>query len=430
MTINQLKKIIIDQKEELEKSLKNENIIEREIDISKIKKYLSSPNILIIKGVRRCGKSTLAVSLLKNKKYGFLNFDDNALAGFKIDDFDILLQAFYELFGSDLEYFIFDEIQNIKGWELFAAKLRRTKKIVITGSNAYLLSRELSTHLTGRYISIMLMPFSFKEYLDYHHIKINKNDIYSSAKIAEINKHLNDYMYKGGLPEVYKFGTEMAMNIYDDILTKDILQRHNIRYKKALKEISNYLISLFGNEFSYNKLVKVFEIKNVHTIKNYIDYISDSYIINVLQRFSYKLKQQHIAPKKVYSIDLGIISELAFQFSPNRGNILENTVYLELMRRIHHKNEKKEIYYWQDAYHREVDFVVKKGVKIIQLIQVAYGLDNYNTKNRETKSLIKGSDSLKCNDLTIITRNDEGEEIKNGKKIKIIPLYKFLLDFS
>jgi predicted AAA+ superfamily ATPase len=354
MVINQLKRIIIDQKEELEKSRKNENIIKRDIDETKVKKYLSSPNILIIKGVRRCGKSTLAVSLLEKEKFGFLNFDDNALSGFKVADFDILLQAFYELFGSDLEYFIFDEIQNIKGWELFAAKLRRTKKIIITGSNAHLLSRELSTHLTGRHTDITLMPFSFKEYLDYHNIKINKNDLYSSTRIAEINRHLDNYMHTGGFPESYKFGTEIAMNIYDDILTKDILQRYNIKHKKTLKEISNYLISLFGNEFSYRKLVKIFEIKNVHTIKNYIDYISDSYIINILQRFSYKLKQQQIAPKKVYSIDLGIISELAFQFSPNMGNILENTVYLELLRR------QNLIYYWQDSYHWEVDFVIGK----------------------------------------------------------------------
>ncbi len=427
MQINQLKKIIIDQKEELEEVIKKDNIIDRDIDLNKIQKYLAHPNIVVITGVRRCGKSTLSVSAMKNKKFGFLNFDDNALAGFTVDDFDKLLQAFYELFGNDLEYFIFDEIQNIQGWELFVAKLRRTKKIIITGSNAHLLSGELATHLTGRHISLTLFPFSFKEYLRFHKIKIKKNDLFSTAKIANINKHLDDYIRKGGFPEVYKFGTEMAMNIYDDILTKDILLRHNVKHKKALKELSNYLISLFGNEFTYSKLTKIFEIKNVHTVKNYVDYITDSFLLSSLNRFSYKLKQQHIAPKKAYSVDTGIITELAFQFSPNMGSVIENVVFLELMRQKYYKQEKKEIFYWQDAYHREVDFILKKGTKIIELIQVSYGLENYDTKIREIRSLLKGSEGLKCNNLTIITRNDEGEKKVNGKTIKIIPLYKFLL---
>lgn len=427
MEIHQLKRVIINQKEELDNIRKKENIINRDINLNIIQKHLSCPNIVIITGVRRCGKSTLSVSVMENKKYGFLNFDDNALASFAVGDFDKLLQAFNELFGSDLEYFIFDEIQNIQGWELFAAKLRRTKKIIITGSNAHLLSGELSTHLTGRHINFTLFPFSFKEYLKYHKIKIGKNDLFSSVKIAEINKHLDDYARQGGFPEVYKFGTEMAMNIYDDILTKDIMLRHNVRHKQALKELSNYLVSQFGKEFTYSKLTKIFEIKNVHTVKNYVDYIINSFALNLLNRFSYKLKQQHIAPKKIYPVDTGIITELAFQFSPNAGSFMENIVFLELLRRKHYQKEKNEIYYWQDAYNKEIDFVIKSGIKITALIQVSHSLDDYNTKTREIKSLLKASENLKCDNLIIITRDDEGEEDYKGKKIKIIPLYKFLL---
>ena len=154
----------------------------------------------------------------------------------------------------------------------------------------------------------------------------------------------------------------------------------------------------------------------------------DSYLIYSLNRFSFKLKQQHIAPKKVYAIDMGIVNELAFQFSPNMGNIIENIVFLELLRKKHYQNKKYEIYYWQDAYHREIDFVIKKGAKVVELIQVAYGLDNYDTKEREIKALIKASNELRCKNLTIITRNDEGEEKIKDKNIKIIPLYRFLLD--
>lgn len=427
MQINQLKRIIIDQKEELEKFLEMENIIQRDIDLSMIQKNLAYPNVVIITGIRRCGKSTLAAFAMKGKKFGFLNFDDNSLAGFSSADFDKLLQAFYELFGVDLEYFVFDEIQNIKGWELFASKLRRTKKMIITGSNAHLLSGELATHLTGRHIDFTLFPFSFREYLQYHKIILKKNDLFSMAKIAEINKYLDKYMHDGGFPEVYKFGTEMAMNIYDDILAKDILSRHNVRHKRALKELSNYLVSLFGKEFTYRKLTKIFEIKNIHTVKNYVDYITDSFIIGTLNRFSYKLKQQHIAPKKSYAIDTGIITELAFQFSPNDGSVIENVVFLELMRKKYYNERGNEIYYWQDAYHREVDFVLKKGIKVVQLIQVSYGLDDYDTKTREINSLLRASKDLRCDDLVIITRNDEGEEEIEGKIIKIMPLYKFLL---
>jgi uncharacterized protein len=426
MEINQLKTVILDQREDIKLQLKT--AIKRDVDLMKIKKYLAHPNILIISGVRRCGKSTLAAMLLEGENFAHINFDDNDLLNFKSEDFNKLMQAFYEIYGSDVEYFIFDEIQNIPGWELFASKLRRTKKVIITGSNANLLSMELSTHLTGRHIDYYLMPFSFTEYLRYNNISHKPDDILITKKKAQINKHLNQYIKSGGFPEVYKFGEVMAENIFDDIINKDILIRRQIKYKAEFKKIALYLLSNYSQEFTFNKLKNVFEIKNVQTLKNYIEYLRESYLIFILERFSYKLKQQVIAPKKIYAIDNALLGKKSGEFSDNIGKKLENIVFLELMRREARNGVKKTIFYFQDHAGREVDFVVKKGKKVAKLIQVSYSLAQIKTKEREIRALSVAGKQLKCNDLCIVTMEDEGEEEFLGKKIKIISLSRFLLE--
>lgn len=424
MEINQLKNIVIDQREEVVEQLKT--VIKRDVDLIKIKKYLSHPNVLIITGIRRCGKSTLATMILSGEKFAYINLDDNELINFSSEDFNKLLQAFYELYGSDLQYLIFDEIQNIPGWELFVSKLRRTKKIIITGSNANLLSMELSTHLTGRHIDYYLTTFSFAEYLQYHKVKLGTDDLFSTKKKAEISLHLNSYIKSGGFPEVYKFGEVMADNIFDDILNKDILIRRQIKHKAEFKKVASYLLANHSQEFTYAKLKNVFEIKNIQTLKNYIEYLRESYLIFILERFSFKLKQQVIAPKKIYVIDNALLGKSSAEFSDNIGKKIENIVFLELMRRSA-QDKKESIFYWQDHAGREVDFLVKKDKKVVKLIQVAYSLSQPSTKERELKSLIIGSEQLRCDNLSIITMEDDGEEIVGGKKIKIISLGRFLL---
>ncbi|KKP71937.1 MAG: hypothetical protein UR65_C0023G0004 [Candidatus Moranbacteria bacterium GW2011_GWE2_35_164] len=426
MEINQLKTVILDQREEIELQLKTS--IKRDVDLVKIKKYLSHPNILIISGVRRCGKSTLAAMALEGENFAHINFDDNELLNFKDQDFNKLMQAFYEIYGSDVEYFIFDEIQNIPGWELFAAKLRRTKKVIITGSNANLLSMELSTHLTGRHIDYYLMPFSFAEYLRYQGVNYKPNDIFVTKKKAQINQHLNQYIKLGGFPEVYKFGDVMAENIFDDIINKDVLIRKQIKYKAEFKKIAAYLLANYSQEFTYSKLKNVFDIKNVQTLKNYIEYLRESYLIFILERFSYKLKQQIIAPKKIYAIDNALLGKTSAEFSDNIGKKIENIVFLELMRREARDGKKKTIFYFQDHAGREVDFVVKNGKKVAKLIQVAYSLAQIKTKERELASLLIASEQLTCDNLCIVTMEEEGNEEIDGKKIKIISLSQFLLD--
>lgn len=427
MEIERIKKVIIDQKEEIEEFFQREKIIAREIDAEKLKKFLRHPNILVITGPRRSGKSTLAIQILQEEKYGYLNFDDERLAGFSADDFNAAIEAFYDLFGESLECFIFDEIQNIQGWELFANRLRRTKKIIITGSNAKLLSGDLATHLTGRYLEFALYPFSFREFLKFKGLEIKKEDFYSTKKIAQIKNHLNEYLESGGFPETFKFGSAIVGKIYDDVITKDILLRYGIRNKSGFRELSNYVISNFSQEINYAKLGRIFSIKNVHTVKNYMEYLSASFLILILSKFSYKLKQQFITSKKAYGIDTGLVNSVAFQFSENSGKIMENAVMLDLKRRGDYFESGTKIYYWRDNYGKEVDFAVKKRNKITNLIQVCQSLANFEAKEREIKALLKASEELSCNNLLIITASDEGVEKAEGKKIVIIPLWKWLL---
>ena len=427
MNVEEIKKIVADQKEELSYIYKNEKIIEREVSVKNLTKYLKHPNILAILGPRRCGKSIFSTMLYKNKEYGYINFDDERIANITTKELNLVLQAFYELYGQNIEYIILDEIQNINGWEKFVNRLRRTKKVIITGSNSRLLSGELSTHLTGRHIDFTLYPFSFNEYLTFHNKKYTNKDLYSTKKTAEIKNNLEKYMKNGGYPEVYKFGRTMLARTYEDIIHKDILLRYNIKNKKTFSEIAKFLVSNFSKETTYKKIKDVSQIKNVHTIKNYVDYLTNAYLIIILERFSFKLKNQSIAPKKTYCIDSGIINSVAFRFSDNKGRLMENIVCIELLRRKSYNDSESEIYYWKDHQQREVDFVIKNGQSVEGLIQVTNVSSREEIENREITSLIKSSKDLKCKNLLLITWGLEDEIKENNMKIRCIPLWKWLI---
>lgn len=421
MEIEILKRIITSQREEFEKTFKEFPIIKRN-NLDYVKPFLSYPNILAILGVRRSGKSVFSVLLAKELKENFwyINFDDERLMSLKTEDLDKILQAFYELYG-EIRLIILDEPQNVTGWELFANRLRRTKKVVITGSNSNLLSGELATHLTGRYINFTLYPFSFKEILNF------KPNIYLVEDIAKIQRQLDNYLKESGFPEFRNFGSKIVEIIYQDIINKDCLDRYNIKNKKTFKELSKYLTSNFSSEFTYSKLSNIFSVKDVHTVKNYVDYLKESFIITVIDRFSPKLKQQVISPKKAYVVDHGICNFLSFKLSKDTGKLLENITCIELLRR-KSVNSSLEIYYWKDYQQNEVDFVVKQGSKIKTLIQVCQDLSEHETKEREINAILKASKELKCKDLIIISRDKEGEEIIENIKIKFVPLWKWLLE--
>ncbi|HLD58923.1 MAG TPA: ATP-binding protein [archaeon] len=421
MDIEVLKRIIESQREEIEEKFVKENILERE-GLALAKSFLSFPNALVILGVRRSGKSIFSILLAGElkQKAAYINFVDERLISINTEDLDGVLQAFYELYG-DIDFIILDEIQQVSGWELFANRLRRTKKVVITGSDSKLLSGELATHLTGRHIAFVLFPFSFRETTDL------KKEIYSTKEIATARNELKKFVEGSGFPEFKKFGKPIVRQIYEDIVTKDCIQRHNIREEKAFKELAFYLTSNFSSEFTYSKLAKIVGLKDTNTAKNYVQYLQESYLLTVIERFSPKLKQQIIAPKKVYCIDQGFCNFISFNLSKNYGKTYENVVCIELLRK-KSKDSDIEVYYWKDHQQNEVDFVVKKNRQVNQLIQVCYNPLDENTKERETKSLIKAAIELKCKNLLIITSNYEATETKMKRKIKYVPLWKWLLE--
>lgn len=424
MNAETLKKIIVDQKEEVERIFREEKIIEREF-LTTWKSSMESNLIKVVTGVRRTGKSIFSMQLLERKQYAYINFDDERLAGIDTEDLNLVLQAFYELYG-DIKYVFLDEIQNIDGWELFVNRLHRMGlNIVVTGSNANLLSRELASHLTGRHIPIEIYPFSFREFLDFEGFKI-KESLYSTKQKSILIKKLRDYIEWGGFPESVKDRDNAKLylsTLYSTILSKDIVSRYNLRYVQTLKEIANYLISNFSQPMSYHKLKNIFEMGSTHTAKNYTSYLEETYMVYLLSKFSFKHKEVLASPKKAYVIDTGLINALTFRMSENMGRLMENVVLVELLR----KSTELEIYYWKDYQQREVDFVVKQGTGIIQLIQVTYADAESEINQRETKALVRASDELKCKNLVCITWDYEEDIQVDNKTIRCVPLWKWLI---
>ncbi len=417
-----LKRIILEQAEEFSQLESREKIIERDKFIG-AKKMLKYPNIFVIVGIRRSGKSVFAYLLAKDKSVGYINFDDERLIGMQVEDLDRLMEAFYELYG-DVEYVVLDEIQNVPDWELFANRLRRSKKVILTGSNSKLLSGELSTHLTGRYIDITLFPFSFNEFLKLKDFSFKK--VYTAKEKGSLMRYLREYLEKGGFPEGYKFGKVMVSKIYDDIISKDILLRYKINKIDEMRKLAKYLITNSAMEISYRKLGNIFGINRVETISNWMNYLEEAFLIFRVDKFDYKLKQQFVSPKKVYCVDSGIMNNIGFKFSENIGKVMENEIFLDFKRRIFLDNIY-EIYYWKDYSQHEIDFVIKNGVRVEKLVQVSYANSHDEINEREIKSLISGSKALKCNNLFVISWDYEDEKIIEGKKIKFVPLWKWLM---
>lgn len=416
-----IKQILIEQMEEI-KPLLQGNIIPREI-ASKAMSWMGSDLIKIVMGVRRSGKSTLAHQLLAGQEYGYVNFDDERFINITSDSLNDFLQVTKEI-GPDCKHLLLDEIQNVDGWELFANRLKREGyNIVITGSNAKLLSSELATHLTGRHIPIELFPFSFKEYLTYTGLSVKKESaLYSTNDKAQIINALEKYVKAGGFPESYRFEAkgEYLRNLFDKIITRDIVQRYNIKYVKTLKEIALYCISNFSARMTYNKIKNMFDVKSVHTIKNYLNYLEECYLILSLPPFSYKIKEQIRQARKLYCIDTGLIDAIVPRTSIDQGRLLENLVFLELKRR------NEDIYFYYEP-NFEIDFLIKRGMAIGQLIQVCFSLAGPDTKKREMNALSKASEKLKCQDATILTWDEEGEEKVGNLTVKIMPIWKWLL---
>ncbi len=419
----ELAHILRDQRNDIDEDLKKKKIIARDAETN-FKEALGSKLIKVVTGVRRCGKSVLIYNTLKNLNFAYMNFDDERLYELKSDS---ILPAFYEIYGENVKIIFLDEIQNMERWELFVNRLHRAGfNLYITGSNAKLLSKELATHLTGRHVNIELQPFSFSEYF---RARSFNGDINSTKGRTKAKMELKNYIQTGGFPEVIIENENPGVylrGLYSNIIEKDIISRHAIEHKKTFRELAISLISNTGRSISYNKLKNQYNLGSEHTIKNYILYLEEAYLLFVLSRFSHKVVEIEKSDKKVYATDIGIVTHLAVSSSPDYGMKYENLVAISLFEKKYFTPEM-EIHYWKGPLQEEVDFVVKENRKVSQLIQVCYNIINYDTKKREINSLLKASKELRCNNLLVITDEKEGEEIAEGKKIKFIPLWKWLL---
>ena len=421
MDKSHLKNIITDQRESLEEQFRSEKIVLRE-GLTRCKQYLNAPNILLISGMRRAGKSFFSHLLVGDHKYAFINFDDERLIGLETKDLNGILESFYELYDG-FEFILLDEVQNVKGWELFVNRLRNKYKIIITGSNANLLSTELASHLTGRFVSFNVFPLSFKEFLRFNSLDLNENSIYSTKTRAQLAVLFSKYLTEGGIFDYYKFGKEFTRNLFRSVITKDIVVRYRVKYANALEELALLLVNYFTSKISLRNLTRHLKIKSSHTVKEYLKYLENAFLVFSINKFSYKIKEQASTFKKIYVSDNGIVNSLIFDFSENRGKLLENLVAVELKRRS--VLEDFEIFYW-DNQSAECDFIIKKGRKIVSALQVSYEL-NVQNKKREISGLLRALKEFNLKDGVIITGSSEEKINENGFEIKVIPAWKWLL---
>lgn len=421
MDKNTLKQIIIDQAKEPVPS----RLVPR-MTLQELSPLVETKQVIILSGIRRCGKSTLMHMLrqhLPESDY-HINFDDERLVLFQLDDFQTLIETFVELYGIQNTLY-FDEIQNIPGWERFIRRLHNEgKKVFITGSNASLLSNELGTHLTGRHISIRLFPFSFKEYLQTKK-PLPQDKQLSSTDIAIIKKHFIEFERLGGMPEYLENKQKQYLQtLYENILYKDIIVRYKLPQQKAIKELVYYLASNNGKEFSYNSLRKLLGLATTNTVSEYCHYLENSYLCFVLNRFSYSLKSQSYYAKKVYFIDPALAESVGFRISEDKGRTLENIIFLQLLRL------NKEVYFHKDK--QECDFLIRDGYHIQEAIQVSVSLRDSKTKKREINGLLEAMVTYNLTEGLIITEDESSTETlhHNDKNytITIKPAWQWLLE--
>lgn len=386
-----------------------------------------SPLAQVVIGVRRSGKSTLCHKVLLERRvnYGYANFDDDRFARLQTEDLNTLLSCVYQVYGTDIQYIFLDEIQNVDGWHLFVNRLLRSNlHVVVTGSNAKLLSGELATHLTGRYNEIHLFPFSFREYCSFR--RIDTRGITTKAE-AEKKTAFIDYINDGGFPEMQNLRNKRGyvQSLMEAIITKDIQQRFKIRNTDALRKIANHLINNVCQEINYDSISQVLKITD-QTAKKYVGYLRQAFLIQLLSKHSFKSKER-IRNAKAYIVDCGLQNNRENSFAPeNIGWRLENVVYIELLRRC--SNDFLDIYYYKESPRsKEVDFVVCNQDKAVELIQVAYDIDSTKTFNRETSSLVKASTALRCDKLTLIAMTPTRDIVVEGKSIHVCSAIDWLL---
>ncbi len=380
---------------------------------------LQNSLIKLITGPRRVGKSVFALLMLQGKNFAYLNFDDNQLLE-KWDE-DLAMSALDDVYP-DYDFMLLDEIQNLPDWDLWVSKLyRRGKNLIITGSNANMLSSEMATVLTGRYLQIEMLPFSLDETMRWKNISPDREEQAAQAIVLA-----DDYMRNGGYPETIPargITKSYLSTLFDSILLKDVAQRHNVRNTTDLYNLATYLLSNFCNPISANELAGELGLSSVATTKKFCDYLNEPYLFFYLPRFNNKLKLMNKAPKKVYVVDNGFVQSTAFNLSENLGRLLENQVFVELLRRGYIPGQT--LFYYRTRNDKEIDFVTRKSAKVEQLIQVCYDMTSERTRKRELAALVEAAEELRCDNLLVITNSQEEQIEWKDRLISIINVPKF-----
>ena len=414
-----MKTIILNQRRERDELMSRPYLMRRSNQDTDL--LLSSSLIKLITGPRRVGKSTQALLMLRDKNFAYLNFDNYSL----LDAWDAnLVMRMLDDVYPGYEYILLDEVQNLDGWDLWVSELYRLgKNLVITGSNARMLSSEMATVLTGKYLQLEMLPFSLEEFFDWNKLDLhclNPEDKTNSLVLAD------DYLRNGGYPEVVasrQLTRSYLDTLFDSIVWKDVAKRHNVRNVTDLNNLAMYLVSNFCNPVSANYLTTELGFSSVNTTRKYMEYLHEPYLFYYLSRYNNKLKLMKKAPRKVYVVDNGFVTSKAFSLSDNLGRLLENQVFIELVRRGY--DVERTMFYYRSRNDKEVDFVLRKEAHIERLVQVCYDMSNPKTEKREVDSIVECAGELKCSNLVIVTNNDKRTIEKDGYKIDVVPITEF-----
>ena len=414
-----MKTIVLNQRKERDALLSRPYLTRRiSLDTDTL---LNSHFIKLITGPRRVGKSTQALLMLRDKNFAYLNFDSQQL----LDAWDAnLVMRMLDDVYPGYDYLLLDEVQNLDAWDLWVSELyRQGKNLVITGSNAKMLSSEMATVLTGKYLQVEMLPFSLEELFDWHKLDLH---YLMPEQGAECKVLTDDYLRNGGYPEVVasrQLVRSYLDTLFDSIVWKDVAKRHNVRNITDLNNLAVYLVSNFCNPLSATELAEELGLSSVNTTKKYMDYLHEPYLFYYLSRYNNKLKLMKKAPRKVYVVDNGFVAAKAFSVTENLGRLLENQIFIELVRRGY--DTEKTMFYYRSRNDKEVDFVLRQGAHIERLVQVCYDLSSPKTEKREVDAIVESAGELKCDNLTIVTYDDERTIEKDGYKIDVIPIAKF-----
>ena len=421
MKISEIEKVLLEQQDELE-ALEGEVLIHRpEEDLINLNSKLAQ----VVIGVRRSGKSTLCFNALRKAgvHYAYANFDDERLEELETQDLDNVLQTLYKIYGK-FDYLFLDEIQNIDGWPLFVNRLLRQRiHIIITGSNAKLLSTELATHLTGRHHKIELFPFSFKDWCSIKDVEYTR---LTTKNKGLLSKAYEEYFHQGGFPELIsgeENPKEYISTLIDNIISQDIKKRYKIRNIDALKRLTHHILNETPTLIVKDTLQKIIGIKSERTLGNYLMYLNQTYLISTISKYSSRSRER-ARNEKSYAIDVAFMDKRENAFSgENLGWRLETIVYLELLRR--KTGTENDIYYYQGRS-AEADFVVCDGNKTLAVYQVSYDISNDKTRKREIKGCIAGAKATKCDNIFLITDHESEVIEEDGYSIQVVPIWEWL----